>query len=289
MSVCIYMAVFDDGRFIGQTLESLREQRFSDFVCLIGDDVSTDDTRNIVKEVAAHDKRFILVGNEVNLGGLANESNLVKLARGRFRRKYLFPFSGHDIVSRNILEEAETFLDANEDFSVSTGTMLAFGDDPQRSSEMKEAEYAFFKTRGLQAFFTSASQLVNCTIYNAVFRSTCFFDKNIFPIEEPMRGHDHLVISWMASYGYVHVGRTSAYYRRFFPAATDHRPDMTTRLIGIGKTGEVTQDGLFRAMLRNYLQIFRLRFSESMTGEELGRFELLLFDALYRRFPYNVM
>jgi glycosyltransferase involved in cell wall biosynthesis len=289
MSVCIYMAVFNDGRFIGQTLESLRAQRFSDFVCLIGDDVSTDDTRNIVKELAARDKRFILVGNEVNLGGLANESNLVKLVKGRFRRKYIFPFSGHDLVSHNFLEDAVTFLDANEDFAVSTGTMLAFEEDPQRSREMKEAEYDFFKTRGLQSFIASVSQLVNCTIYNSVFRSTCFFAKNIFPIEEPMRGHDHLVISWMASYGYVRVSRTSNYYRRFFSAATDHRPDMTTRLIGGGKTGGITQDGLFRAMLRNYLQIFRLRFSDSMTGEELSRFEQLLFDALYRRFPYNVV
>ena len=288
MSVCIGMPVYNDSASIEDSIACLKRQLHTDFVCLINDDVSTDDTREIVRRCIEGDERFLLICQETNGGGLKNEATLTELQKTRFRRKYTFPFSGHDLVSENYLQDAVAFLEANPDYSISTGQMRGFVGAVENAYEMPEASYEFFQTSGLLAFINSAFQLVNCTVFNSVFRSDFLFAKNVFPIWEPMRGFDHLVISWMASYGRIHVSSQSAYLRRIFPVDADRRPDMSARLMGVSCVEPPSQDLLSRAMVNHYLRIFRIRFADTMSAEESGRFEQLIFDSLYRRFLFNL-
>jgi glycosyltransferase involved in cell wall biosynthesis len=288
MSVCIGMPVYNDSAYIEESIACLKRQSHTDFVCLINDDVSTDDTREVVRRCIDGDERFVFICQEFNGGGLNNEATLTQLQKTRFRRKYTFPFSGHDLVSDNYLEDAVVFLEKNPDYSISTGQMRSFEGVTENARDMPEASYEFFQTTGLLAFINSAFQLVNCTVYNSVRRSDFLFEKDVFPIWEPMRGADHLIISWMASYGRINVSRQSAYLRRMFPAEVDCRPDMSARLMGVSCVEPPSQDLLSRAMVNHYLRIFRIRFAETMSAEESGRFEQLIFDSLYRRFLFNL-
>jgi glycosyltransferase involved in cell wall biosynthesis len=288
MSVCIGMPVYNDSAYIEESIACLKRQSHADFVCLINDDVSTDDTRKVVRRCIDGDERFELICQEVNGGGLKNEATLTQLQKTRFRRKYTFPFSGHDLVSDNYLADAVAFLETNPDYSISTGQMRGFVGAIESAYDMPEANYEFFQTRGLLAFINSAFQLVNCTVFNSVCRSDFLFAKDVFPIWEPMRGFDHLVISWMASYGRINVSNQSVYLRRMFPVEADRRPDMSARLMGVSCAEPPSQDLLSRAMVNNYLRIFRIRFAETMSAEESSRFEQLIFDSLYRRFLFNL-
>lgn|GEM_PF-2788030 len=289
MSVFIFIPTFNDGDFIRKSIESIKNQTFSDFVCVINDDVSLDNTREEVRNAIFGDDRFVLICQETNGGGLKNESTLIRLGKQQYRRKYMFYFSGHDIVTSTYLEDAVSFLDSHSDYAMASSSMRSFMDTPDDSIAMPEAEYAFFLTCGLHAFLNSAMQLVNCTIINSVWRSDWFFDKDVFPIEEQMKGNDHLMISWMASYGFISITRESTYFRRIFPSDRDHRPSIEIRSAGVANTAPVlSQDELYRSMIRNYLRVFRTRFSDRMEDTELAQFEQFLFESLYRRFPYNV-
>lgn len=289
MSVYIFIPTFNDGQFIRQSIESIKAQTFKDYICVINDDVSQDNTREEVRSAILGDDRFVLICQEVNGGGLKNESTLIELGKRQYLRKYIFYFSGHDVVTPTYLEDAVSFLDNNSDYAMASSTMRSFVDSPENSIAMPEAEYNFFLMRGVIAFLNSVIELVNCTIMNSVFRSELLFQKDLFPIEEQMKGNDHLMISWLVSLGFVSISRNSTYFRRIFPPHRDHRPSIQTRSVGISKSSRIlTQDELHRSMSKNYLRVFRTRFSDLMEEAELIRFESFIFETLYRRFPYNI-
>jgi len=50
-------------KFIEKSLLSIMSQRFKDFKCYVTDDMSTDNTLNIIKETIKNDSRFILIEN----------------------------------------------------------------------------------------------------------------------------------------------------------------------------------------------------------------------------------
>jgi glycosyltransferase involved in cell wall biosynthesis len=79
VSVCI--TTYNHVRFIRQCLESVLDQAFGGSIeVLVGDDGSTDGTRDVVRALAASDARIVPVFHDVQLGPSANLSNLV--ARG---------------------------------------------------------------------------------------------------------------------------------------------------------------------------------------------------------------
>lgn len=66
--------------YLAQALESLLAQTLIDFVVLVGDNLSTDRTPEIVKDFAARDARVRYVRHDTNLGAAGNFSRLVRLA-----------------------------------------------------------------------------------------------------------------------------------------------------------------------------------------------------------------
>lgn len=50
-------------KFVEKSLLSIMSQRFKDFKCYVTDDMSTDNTLNIIKETIKNDSRFILIEN----------------------------------------------------------------------------------------------------------------------------------------------------------------------------------------------------------------------------------
>lgn len=60
----ILTTTFNCSQYIEQCLNSLRSQNFKDFVCYITDDLSTDNTKEIIKRIISNDNRFILIENQ---------------------------------------------------------------------------------------------------------------------------------------------------------------------------------------------------------------------------------
>jgi glycosyltransferase involved in cell wall biosynthesis len=76
----IALPVYNGARFLEQTVQSLLSQKFADFELIIGDNASTDWTREIAQKLAAGDRRISYVRNERNLGLAGNFNALFQRA-----------------------------------------------------------------------------------------------------------------------------------------------------------------------------------------------------------------
>jgi glycosyltransferase involved in cell wall biosynthesis len=78
----IIIPIYNAEKFIGQTLDSLAYQNYTNFNVLCYNDGSTDNSETIVKEFAKKDKRVRLLGSKKI--GLVNALNfLIKNARSK--------------------------------------------------------------------------------------------------------------------------------------------------------------------------------------------------------------
>ena|SRR5438067_244097 len=82
--VTIAIGAYNRAHLIGRTLDSLLRQTVTDFEIAIGDDASTDATREVCERYAAADPRIRYHRNEQRLGLGGNCSRLLSSARGEF-------------------------------------------------------------------------------------------------------------------------------------------------------------------------------------------------------------
>ena len=67
-NVAVIMPVYNAGRFLRECLDSILVQTFRDFVLIVCDDGSSDDSPQILAEYAARDGRMRVLTNHENLG-----------------------------------------------------------------------------------------------------------------------------------------------------------------------------------------------------------------------------
>lgn len=104
--VSVITPVYNREKFIGQAIESVTGGKFADFEYIIIDNGSTDNTRKVVREYAAKDKRIRLIENDVNR--IAYSLNLgVKNACG----KYISQLDSDDLYTPDTLQSLVNFLE----------------------------------------------------------------------------------------------------------------------------------------------------------------------------------
>lgn len=101
------LPVYNEERYIRETLDSILGQSFSDFELIISDNASTDASGEICREYAARDKRIRYFRQEKNLGQTLNLNFVFLQSRGT----YFKWCGGHDILHLDclsrLLEEIE--------------------------------------------------------------------------------------------------------------------------------------------------------------------------------------
>ena len=70
----LVMATFNSRSFVEESIQSVMNQDFTDFVCCVVDDGSTDGTADFVREVVSEDNRFAVV--EQSHAGVSAARNL---------------------------------------------------------------------------------------------------------------------------------------------------------------------------------------------------------------------
>src|SRR5580765_5611764 len=61
--VSILTPAYNSAAYIGETIDSIRAQTFPDFEAIVADDGSTDDTVEVVRRIAEHDPRVIVISS----------------------------------------------------------------------------------------------------------------------------------------------------------------------------------------------------------------------------------
>lgn len=89
--VFIGMPAYNSERFIREAIDSLRGQSYVDWVMLISDDASLDNTGRIGEEYAKKDSRITYYRQKENIGQFKNFKFLLDRAEGEY-----FMWAGHD-------------------------------------------------------------------------------------------------------------------------------------------------------------------------------------------------
>jgi len=93
--------VFNEARYLEETLRSLERQSWSDFEVLIADNASSDESELIARQFCERDPRFHLYRHASNVGGLAN----FKFLRDATRSPLFMWLGAHDLLHPDFLSE----------------------------------------------------------------------------------------------------------------------------------------------------------------------------------------
>lgn len=84
VNVSIITATYNSSEYISKTIESIRNQSYSNWELLITDDCSDDGTIEIIKEIIKKDQRVKLFCLKKNSGAGKARNNSIREANGRF-------------------------------------------------------------------------------------------------------------------------------------------------------------------------------------------------------------
>jgi predicted O-linked N-acetylglucosamine transferase (SPINDLY family)/GT2 family glycosyltransferase len=132
MKVSVLMVTYNHENFIAQAIESVLMQKVDfEYELVIGEDYSTDNTRQIVIDYQRkYSDKIRLLLPEVNLGAHKNFLNTFKACQGQ----YLAILEGDDYwTSGEKLQKQVDFLDKNLDFAICFHNVLVFWQDNSRS------------------------------------------------------------------------------------------------------------------------------------------------------------
>lgn len=106
-AVSVIMATYNGAPFVGDTIETLLAQSFTDFELIVVDDASTDNTADIVRSY--NDPRIRLLASTVNCGPVRARNQGVAIARGR----YIAAMDQDDLCLPDRFARQVAYLDAH--------------------------------------------------------------------------------------------------------------------------------------------------------------------------------
>ncbi len=184
--VSILMPAYNSERFIGEAIDSILNQSYTNFELIIFDDGSSDGTRKVIESY--NDSRIVKVLSDENFGVVKARNEMIDRARG----KYIALMDADDISDPVRLKKQVLSLEAgNCDVSGSAQLLLN-----QETGSIKKSKDNFFDS-DIRALLS-----VYCTLCNSsvTARAEIFkkfkYDEN-FPVAE-----DYLLWTRIAAAGY---------------------------------------------------------------------------------------
>jgi glycosyltransferase involved in cell wall biosynthesis len=116
VKISVIVPFFNAVKTLGRALESIAQQSFQDFECIMVDNNSTDESPLVANEFASSDPRFILM-KETQQGVVFASNKASDYARGH----YITRMDADDWMPANRLEIQSDFLDQNSDYQVVSG------------------------------------------------------------------------------------------------------------------------------------------------------------------------
>ena len=107
--VSIITPTYNCGRFIGETIESVQQQTYTNWEMIIVDDCSTDDTKSVVEKYLQQDKRIKYHCLAENSGAAVARTKAMELATGQ----YMAFLDSDDLWMPDKLEKQLEFMQKN--------------------------------------------------------------------------------------------------------------------------------------------------------------------------------
>jgi glycosyltransferase involved in cell wall biosynthesis len=127
ISVCL--PVFNGSKYLAPAIDSVLGQSYANFELLIADDLSTDDSYEIIEKYGRGDSRIIHWKNSRNFGIFANYNECMKRASGSFIKL----FAQDDVFEPSCLAELLTELLKHENVSLITAARAVIDQEGQQT------------------------------------------------------------------------------------------------------------------------------------------------------------
>lgn len=115
--ISVLMSAYNAEKYVGDAIESILNQTYTNFEFIIVDDKSTDNTLNIIKQFSAKDKRIRIISLKKNLG----PSLAANIGLKEIKGQYLVRMDADDISDAHRLEKQIDFLNKNPEISMLGG------------------------------------------------------------------------------------------------------------------------------------------------------------------------
>lgn len=165
----IIVPVYNKKKYLYCVLESIRQQEFNDFECILVDDGSTDGSQNICDVFSKKDTRFITV--HMSNSGVSNARNTgLKRARG----KYITFIDADDSIDINYLKKLVDDIE-------NTGADLVITSMKKYWEDTNNVEYLKTPINGLYTFKEILPQFAEIQLKTGIFGFCCgkIFKKEI--------------------------------------------------------------------------------------------------------------
>ncbi len=111
--VSIIVPVYNQAKYLPETLESVLSQSYKNWECIIINDGSKDDSERVSLDYCKKDDRFSYFYQE-NQGVIAARNNAIKRSSG----KYILPLDGDDIISSEYLKKGVAIFEKKSDIQI---------------------------------------------------------------------------------------------------------------------------------------------------------------------------
>ena len=225
--VSVWMITFNHEKYISLALDSILMQKTTfKFEIIVGEDCSTDETRNILKEYEKKYPRIIKpIYHNKNVGAMINAyiHCLPKL-----QGKYIACLEGDDYwTDAYKLQKQVDFLEAHPDYAlVYTDKKIRINEDEIPDEEFKSLDGFIIEELIFSNFITTASVLVRTDIYKTSIESIIshIIEKNWLMLDYP----GWLKIALKYKIGYIN-DITCAY--RILSDSTSHSTNSLKRYL----------------------------------------------------------
>lgn len=120
--ISIIVPCYNQAQYLDECLQSVLDQTYQDWECIIVNDGSPDNTEEIGKKWVEKDSRFKYICKEN--GGLSSARNAgIEIAKG----KYILPLDADDRIAPNYLRSAFLEFEQNDNLKVVYGRAIKFG------------------------------------------------------------------------------------------------------------------------------------------------------------------
>lgn len=150
--VSIVVPVFNAGKYIDDTVETVRNQSYRNWELLLVDDCSADDSRGKIEEWCRKDPRIRMIAKEKNQGAAGARNTGMDLAAGR----YIAFLDADDFWRPGKLEKQLEFMEKKK--AAFSFTAYEFGDEEGRETGKRVAappELVYKKALSRTVIFTS--------------------------------------------------------------------------------------------------------------------------------------
>jgi glycosyltransferase involved in cell wall biosynthesis len=205
--IIILTTLYNAEKYIDKCINSILNQSYKDFKCYITDDMSTDNSVLLVKEIIKNDDRFILIENKIKLYQSGNYDQVIRNNSTIDDMDIIIEVDGDDWLPDNdtLNRINQVYLDenvwiANGRFKYSTGN-IGFSSKQRIDENLRYSDFTASHIRTWRAFLWRKINVDDLKDENGHYWSIANDLAFMFPMLE-MSGEEHY--RFMSDINYIY-------------------------------------------------------------------------------------